>query len=445
MNKQTVVASPLAASPLAISPLDGRYHKYTQPLSKYFSEFALFRYRTRIEIEYFIQLHSITQHDPLDKTICSKLRQIYQNFSLENYETIKTYEKTTNHDVKAVEYFLRDEFKHLGLNNKTHLIHFALTSQDINNTAVPLSVYEYINMLFLPKIQQVYQSLESLAEKWKNHVMIGRTHGQPAVPTTMGKEFKVFSYRLMKQLAQLTKLKLFAKFGGATGNFNAHVYAYPDLTDWRLFADKFVKSLGLNRSQFTTQIDNYDSISELFDLVKRQNVILIDLCRDIWLYISQEYLIQRKIKGEIGSSTMPHKVNPINFENAEGNLGLANCLLEFCSRELPISRLQRDLCDSTISRNFGSIFGYIHIALDNILKGLDKLSVNSKQLDMDLKKHQIVVTEGLQTKMRKEGQENGYELIKSKIDDGSIGEMLDTLDPKEYIGYANDFYTINKN
>ena len=327
----------------AISPIDGRYASYTKDLSYFFSEWALCKYRMSVEIEYFKSLCEVL-HIDVDH---ASLGIIMKSFSLEEFEKVKKYEETTKHDIKAIEYYLRSKFKAFEIGHE-NLIHFGLTSQDINNTALPASIRSFLDLCFNNKLVVLKNELENKSREWKDIVMLSRTHGQPAVPTTMGKEFKVFSYRLELQLAQLSNIDLYSKFGGASGNFNAHVFAYPDI-DWNEFSDIFVEKFGLKRSMYTTQIDNYDSLAQLFDTMKRINVILIDLCQDVWLYISREYFTQIHISGEIGSSTMPHKINPINFENAEGNFLLANTLFEFFSRKLPISRLQRDLTDSTIS------------------------------------------------------------------------------------------------
>lgn len=420
-----------------LSPLDGRYKSHTQKLVPYFSEYGLFKYRTCIEIEYYIHFCKITSNPIINSE--DTLRCIYMNFCDSDYNKIKEIEKVTKHDVKAVEYFLRDKFNDIGENN-TQLIHFGLTSQDINNTSLPLSIMDFSKEKLIPDLKILLTQLEELSLLWKDDIMISRTHGQPAVPTTMGKEIKVFSYRFGEQLSKLEKLQLKGKFGGAVGNFNAHVYTYPEI-DWNDFADTFLESLNLKRSQFTTQIDNYDSLCEFFDCMKRMNCILLDLCQDTWLYISQDYLVQKNNKNQIGSSTMPHKVNPINFENAEGNLLLSTSLLELFSRKLPVSRLQRDLTDSTITRNIGVAFGYLYVAIENIKIGLSKLKINKDVLYQDLKKHTVVITEGIQTQMRKEGISDAYEIIKQKIDDGTIDTLYNNYDlnVKTYIGYSNYF------
>ena len=414
-----------------LSPLDGRYYNYTKRLSSFFSEFALFKYRLYVEIEYLIKLldELCIEYD------CFKLRDIYNNFILKDYNIVKNHEKILKHDVKALEYYIRDKFIELNI-NCIEFIHFGLTSQDINNTALSLSIRDYIKLLYSINLKNIINKINYKIFNWKNEIMISRTNGQPAVPTSMGKEFKVFSYRLQQQYNILRQIKFYGKFGGASGNLNAHVLAYPNI-DWIKFGKLFLNNIGLLRSEYTTQIDSYDSLAQLFDCVKRINTILIDLCRDIWLYISQEYIIQIKVAEEIGSSTMPHQVNSINFENAEGNLMLANALFEFFSRKLPISRLQRDLTDSTVSRNIGSAFGYTKIAYDNILSGLDKLKINSTKLQQDLDNNKLVLTEGIQTLMRKEGNINAYQDIKKAIDENKIDKILDKYNIKSYIGYSN--------
>ena len=416
----------------AISPIDGRYLSYTKDLSVFFSEYALCKYRISVELEYFKRLCNVLNIN-IDS---SEISDILNSFTVNEYKKIKKIEVTTNHDVKAIEYYLRSVFdeKKIGF---THLIHFGLTSQDINNTAIPASIKSFLDLCLINKLNVLNIEIEGKSKEWNNVVMISRTHGQPAVPTTMGKEFKVFSYRLGLQIEKLCHVVIYAKFGGAAGNFNAHVLAYPNI-DWMTFSDSLVESFGLSRSTYTTQIDNYDSMSELFDTMKRINTILIDLCQDIWLYISHEYFSQTRQDGEIGSSTMPHKINPINFENAEGNFLLANCLFEFFSRKLPISRLQRDLTDSTISRNIGVAFSHMCIALDNLLKGLDKILINKEIIQHELEKNNVVVTEGIQTILRKEGNTNAYETIKKLIHEGNISTTLEeyNISPQNYVGYS---------
>ncbi|WP_028297668.1 adenylosuccinate lyase [Olivibacter sitiensis] len=405
----------MSLSPLtAISPVDGRYHQATSSLSSYFSESALIKYRVFIEIEYFIALceSGLPQLKMVDKALFASLRDIYANFGLEDAQRIKDVEKTTNHDVKAVEYFIKEKFDQLGLSSFKEFIHFGLTSQDINNTAIPYSWKEAIEKEYIPTFEQVLSLLKELAQQWKDIPMLARTHGQPASPTKLGKEIKVFIERFEVQLAQLKSVPYSAKFGGATGNFNAHQVAYSH-TDWVAFANHFVNdTLGLNRSQYTTQIEHYDNFAAQCDALKRINNILIDLCRDIWTYISMDYFKQQIIAGQIGSSAMPHKVNPIDFENAEGNLGIANAILEHLAAKLPISRLQRDLTDSTVFRNIGVPMAHIIIAFKSSLRGLKKLILNEEAIHADLEKNWAVVAEAIQTILRREGYPKPYEALK---------------------------------
>jgi adenylosuccinate lyase len=440
----------------AISPIDGRYHKQAQELMKYFSEFALIRYRLLVEVEYFIALCEIPlpQLSTVDKSLYPQLRAVYQNFSESDAQQVKDTERITNHDVKAVEYFLKEKFEIMGLTACCEFIHFGLTSQDVNNTATPLSMKEALSRVFTPQLEQVRLKLDELAKEWKAIPMLAHTHGQPASPTRLGKEFYVFVERLEKQLALLNVVPFSAKFGGATGNFNAHKVAYPQIC-WVDFANQFVNStLGLSRSQTTTQIEHYDNLAATFDAIKRINNILIDLCRDVWTYISMGYFKQKIKPGEVGSSAMPHKVNPIDFENAEGNLGLANALLEYLAAKLPVSRLQRDLTDSTVLRNIGVPLGHTTVAYASILKGLNKLIVNGDKIRADLESTWAVVAEGIQTILRREGYPKPYEALKALtrtneaitqgdiylfIDalniSGSVKEELRALTPQGYTGY----------
>ena len=419
----------------AISPIDGRYASKTTALQAYFSEQALIQYRLRVEIEYFIALCELPlpQLMGVDKSIFPSLRAIYREFSQADALAIKEIERITNHDVKAVEYFLKQQFDRLGLHPYKEFIHFGLTSQDINNTAIPLSLKEAIENVYLPEIKILIQKIETLAREWKDIPMLARTHGQPASPTRLGKEMKVFAVRLVEQLQYFSTLKHAAKFGGATGNYNAHKVAYPQI-QWRSFGKHFVEDiLGLHHSFPTTQIEHYDHLAALFDLVKRINTILIDFNRDIWTYISMDYFKQRIKEGEVGSSAMPHKVNPIDFENSEGNLGIANALLEHLSAKLPISRLQRDLTDSTVLRNIGVPFAHTLIATSSTLKGLDKLILNPDKLHADLQDNWAVVAEAIQTILRREGYPNPYEALKGltrtnqKINEQTLHDFVDTL------------------
>ncbi|MES2732571.1 MAG: adenylosuccinate lyase [Bacteroidota bacterium] len=425
----------------AISPIDGRYRKQVKSLAVYFSEFGLIQYRVRIEMEYFIALCELPlpQLQSLDSSLYAPLRQIYQNFTEEDATRIKELEAVTNHDVKAVEYFIKEKFSELGLEQYQEFIHFGLTSQDINNTAIPLLLKEAMQMVFAPLLDEVLSRLNSLAESWKAEPMLARTHGQPASPTVLGKEFLVFCERIENQLKLMALIPHSAKFGGATGNFNAHNVAYPQI-DWVRFADQFVnRSLGLIRSRHTTQIEHYDNMAALFDNLKRIHTILIDLTRDVWQYISIGYFKQRIKEGEIGSSAMPHKVNPIDFENSEGNLGIANALLEHFSAKLPISRLQRDLTDSTVLRNIGIPLAHSIIALKSLMKGLGKLELNRAQMQADLEDNWAVVAEGIQTILRREGYPKPYEALKeltrtnTHITADSIGQFITQLQVSESV------------
>ncbi len=420
----------------AITPIDGRYISKTSSLQEYFSESALIKFRVQVEIEYFIALcnSSILQlnHFPTDKF--PALRSLYSNFSEQDAQRIKDIESITNHDVKAVEYFIKEKFDKLGLEEFKEFIHFGLTSQDINNTAVPYSIKEAVENVFLPKLTEVLDLLNSRAEEWKNIPLLARTHGQAASPTRMGKEIKVFSERIEKQLSLLSTIPFSAKFGGATGNFNAHHVAFPEI-DWVNFANSFTKdALNLERQQTTTQIEHYDNLAALMDNISRINTILIDFSRDIWTYVSMDYFKQKIKKGEVGSSAMPHKVNPIDFENAEGNLGMANAIFNFLSSKLPVSRLQRDLTDSTVLRNIGVPFAHSLIALASLNKGINKLLINKVNIEDDLEKNWAVVAEGIQTILRREGYPNPYEALKkltrtnSVINAKSIASFIDTLD-----------------
>lgn len=400
----------------AISPVDGRYREKTASLADYFSEYALIRYRVRVEVEYFIALCEIPlpQLASVNPAIFARLRDIYLRFDEKQARRVKDIEAITNHDVKAVEYFLKEEFDAIGgLEAYKEFIHFGLTSQDINNTAVPLSLKEALQNVYYPQVEALIAQLQTYAEQWRDVPMLAKTHGQPASPTRLGKEIKVFAYRLEEQLALLKACKTTAKFGGATGNYNAHNVAYPTV-DWRKFGDDFVKAkLGLVREQLTTQISNYDHLAAAFDAMRRINTIIIDLDRDFWLYISMEYFKQQIKAGEVGSSAMPHKVNPIDFENSEGNLGIANALFQFLSEKLPVSRLQRDLTDSTVLRNIGVPLGHTLIAVQSTLKGLRKLILNEEKLSEDLSETWAVVAEAIQTILRREGYPHPYEALKA--------------------------------
>ncbi len=398
----------------AISPVDGRYRKTTEKLALYFSESAIIRYRVKVEVEYFIALCRIPlpQLINFDKKAFPKLRKIVAGFCETDVNRVKELEKETNHDVKAVEYFLKEKFRTMGLHEYSEFIHFGLTSQDVNNTAFPMATRDAFAEVYLPLLEEVFNVIYERAQEWKGIPMMAHTHGQPASPTTIGKELYVFAERLGSQIALLQSLRFEGKFGGATGNFNAHKAAYPDI-DWIAFADRFLeKTLSLKRQKTTTQIEHYDNLAALFDNLKRINTILIDLDRDIWTYISMEYFKQKVKKGETGSSTMPHKVNPIDFENSEGNLGIANALFEHLSAKLPVSRLQRDLTDSTVIRNTGVPFAHSVIGLKSLLKGLDKLILNNEKLQQDLENNWAVVSEAIQTILRREKYPNPYEALK---------------------------------
>lgn len=406
----------MSLTPLtAISPVDGRYRATAEPLAGYFSEQALIRYRIRVEVEYFIALCELPlpQLAGVDPACFDALRALYTQFTAADAERVKQIERTTNHDVKAVEYILKEKLDALGLARYKEFVHFGLTSQDINNTAIPLSLKEALAGVYYPVVEEVRDKLASFASEWRDVPMLARTHGQPASPTTLGKEFMVYVERLEKQLAMLHDIAVPAKFGGATGNFNAHRAAYPAV-DWVAFANRFVNErLGLCRSQYTTQIEHYDNLAAIFDNLKRIDTILIDLSRDIWMYISEEYFRQRIKAGEVGSSAMPHKVNPIDFENAEGNFGIANAVYEHLAAKLPVSRLQRDLTDSTVLRNIGVPIAHTVIALRSLLKGLNKLILNKEALDHDLERNWAVVAEGIQTVLRREGYPQPYEALKA--------------------------------
>lgn len=426
----------MTLSPLtAVSPVDGRYHDKTAVLSDYFSEFALIRYRVLVEIEYFIALCELPlpQLTEVKHTAFEKLREVYKNFSTTDAEKIKSIESITNHDVKAVEYFIKEKFDELDLQDYKEFIHFGLTSQDINNTSVPLSIKEALEQAYYPMLEKLIDVIRIYANEWKEIPMLAKTHGQPASPTRLGKEIMVFVYRLDEQLKQLKQLPISGKFGGATGNFNAHRLAYP-LHDWKTFGNLFLEQkLGIAREEWTTQISNYDNLAALFDGMKRINTILIDLDRDFWQYISMEYFKQKIKAGEVGSSAMPHKVNPIDFENSEGNLGMANAILDHLSMKLPISRLQRDLTDSTVLRNVGVPMAHTFIAFQSTLKGLNKLLLNETAIHRDLDNTWNVVAEGIQTILRREGYPKPYEALKEltrtngAINKESIHAFIDTL------------------
>lgn len=424
----------------AISPIDGRYRGKTEALASFFSEYALIRYRVRVEIEYFITLCELPlpQLAGFDHGLFETLRDIYRNFSEADAQRVKDIEKVTNHDVKAVEYFIKDEFDKIGgLDAYKEFIHFGLTSQDINNTSVPLSIKEALEMCYYPQIEELIAQLKEYAEDWKDVSMLAKTHGQPASPTRLGKEVMVFAYRLEKQLAMLKACPVTAKFGGATGNYNAHHVAYPEY-DWKAFGNRFVaEKLGLEREEYTTQISNYDNLGAMFDAMKRINTIIIDLDRDFWQYVSMEYFKQKIKAGEVGSSAMPHKVNPIDFENSEGNLGVANAVLAHLSMKLPVSRLQRDLTDSTVLRNVGVPMGHMVIAIQSTLKGLRKLLLNKDAINADLDNCWAVVAEAIQTILRREAYPHPYEALKAltrtnqAITEESIRNFIEELNVSE--------------
>lgn len=425
----------------AISPVDGRYRKNCEQLAEYFSEYALIRYRVLVEIEYFIALCNIPlpQLSDVDTSLHEKLRDIYRNFTIEDATAVKEIEKTTNHDVKAVEYFIKARMNDLGIAGHKEFVHFGLTSQDINNTAIPYSLREAIENVYNPLLGELIDTLKSRVDEWKDIPLLARTHGQPASPTMLGKEIMVFVDRLEKQFAQLKNIPAPAKFGGATGNFNAHHVAYPEI-DWVDFANNFVNStLGLDRSQVTTQIEHYDNLAAMFDCFKRINSILIDFSRDVWSYVSMEYFKQKIKAGEVGSSAMPHKVNPIDFENAEGNLGIASAIFSHLASKLPVSRLQRDLTDSTVLRNVGVPISHSVIALRSLLKGLDKLIINTQAIEADLEDNWAVVAEGVQTILRREDYPNPYEALKSltrtnkAITKDDMKSFIETLDVSESV------------
>lgn len=426
----------------AISPIDGRYRSKTEKLADFFSEFALIKYRVKVEIEYFITLCEIPlpQLQNFDKALFDKLRGIYKNFTLSDAERVKEIEKTTNHDVKAVEYFIKEQLDKIGdFSEYKEFVHFGLTSQDINNTSVPLSLKDALNQVYYPALEELIDQLKAYAEEWENIPMLAKTHGQPASPTRLGKEVMVYVYRLSEQYNILKNCKISAKFGGATGNFNAHHVAYPQY-DWKAFANRFVaEKLGLQREEWTTQISNYDNLSALFDAMRRINTIIIDLDRDFWMYVSMEYFKQKIKAGEVGSSAMPHKVNPIDFENSEGNLGIANAILSHLSTKLPVSRLQRDLTDSTVLRNIGVPMGHALIAIASTLKGLRKLLLNVDAINQDLDNTWAVCAEGIQTVLRREAYPNPYEALKAltrtnaTINEQSIKDFINKLDVEERV------------
>ena len=425
---------------LAVSPVDGRYASKSEPLRAYFSEFALIRYRIRVEIEYFIALCEIPlpQLADVDHEKFSMMRDIYLNLTPEQAMEVKEIEKTTNHDVKAVEYFIKRHFHEMGLDKWSEFVHFGLTSQDINTTSQPLMLKEAMEHVYMPALHEVLSLISEMAEKWSDVPMLAKTHGQPASPTRLGKEFKVYQVRIEEQLRQFSQLTYPAKFGGATGNMNAHKVAYPHV-DWISFGENFVASLGLKRSFPTTQIEHYDNLAAIFDCLRRINTILIDFSRDIWTYISMEYFKQKVNKNEVGSSAMPHKVNPIDFENAEGNLGMADAIFTFLSMKLPISRLQRDLTDSTVLRNVGVPVAHGLIAFASLTKGLGKLILNEEAIQADLHRNWAVVAEAIQTVLRREGYPNPYETLKaltrtgSVIDENTIETFINGLDVNEQV------------
>ncbi|MEM1327470.1 MAG: adenylosuccinate lyase [Bacteroidota bacterium] len=441
----------------AISPIDGRYHSKTKELSSYFSEFALIKYRVWVEVQYLLALKKeldLPELADLSLEQLGKLAEEVKTFGLEEAQQIKTTERTTNHDVKAVEYFVKDRMRSLGLEKHLEFTHFGLTSQDINNTAIPRSLKDAIAAVYLPTLTEVREQIEALAVRWSSMPMLARTHGQAASPTTVGKELQVFVKRLDQQLKQLNTIPYSAKFGGATGNMNAHVVVYPNI-DWHQFANTFVQDyLQLERSYPTTQIEHYDNLAAIFHVCSRINTILIDLCRDIWTYISMDYFKQKLVAGEVGSSAMPHKVNPIDFENAEGNLGIATAIFEHLAHKLPISRLQRDLTDSTVLRNIGVPFAHVLIALKSIQKGLGKLVLNEEGLNRDLEENWAVVSEAIQTFLRARGYPNAYEVLKEltrtneKINQKNIHDFIDTLsidnEDKRYLKNVTPFSYIGK-
>ena len=426
----------------AISPIDGRYRSKTDQLGNYFSEYALIRYRVRVEIEYFIALCELPlpQLEDFNHSLFETLRDIYRNFSEDDAQRVKDIEKVTNHDVKAVEYFIKEQLDKIGDFEKyKEFIHFGLTSQDINNTSVPLSIKEALAEVIVPQVEELIGQLNEYAEAWADVPMLAKTHGQPASPTRLGKEIRVFSYRLQKQLEAMQKTEITAKFGGATGNFNAHHVAYPKY-DWREFGNKFVsEKLGLEREQYTTQISNYDQMGAVFDALRRINTIIIDLDRDFWMYISMEYFKQKIKAGEVGSSAMPHKVNPIDFENSEGNLGISNAILQFLAQKLPVSRLQRDLTDSTVLRNVGVPLGHTVIAIQSTLKGLRKLILNEEKINADLDNTWAVVAEAIQTILRREAYPHPYEALKAltrtneKMTPETIHNFIEQLNVSEEV------------
>lgn len=425
----------------AISPIDGRYRAKAEQLDLYFSEFALIRYRVKVEVEYFIALCKIPlpQLSSVDSNKLEDLRKIYENFSIENAQHIKEIENVTNHDVKAVEYFLKEKFDDMGLHQYKEFIHFGLTSQDINNTSIPMSIKDALHNVYMPLMDDMLSILERYASEWNEVPMLARTHGQPASPTRLGKEIHVFTYRLREQLQILANIPISGKFGGATGNFNAHLTAYPEY-DWRAFANSFLQeSLGIKREQWTTQISNYDNLAALFDALRRINTIILDLDRDIWQYISLNYFKQKIKAGEVGSSAMPHKVNPIDFENSEGNLGIANAIFSHLATKLPVSRLQRDLTDSTVLRNIGVPLGHTVIAISSTIKGLNKLILNEEAINDDLDNMWSVVAEAIQTILRREGYEKPYETLKAltrtneKVNSESIANFIDTLNVSDAV------------
>ena len=421
----------------AISPIDGRYRGKTEALAGYFSEFALIRYRVRVEIEYFITLCELPlpQLATMDHGLFPRLRAIYEDFSERDAARVKTIEQTTNHDVKAVEYFIKEKLDEIGgMDSYKEFVHFGLTSQDINNTSVPLALKEALRDVFYPQMEELIDQLRQYAEEWKDVPMLAKTHGQPASPTRLGKEIMVYVYRLSEQLQSLRQCKLTAKFGGATGNYNAHHVAYPAY-DWKEFGNRFVsEKLGLEREQYTTQISNYDHLGAIFDAMRRLNTIIIDMDRDFWMYISMDYFKQKIKAGEVGSSAMPHKVNPIDFENSEGNLGIANAILQFLAAKLPVSRLQRDLTDSTVLRNVGVPIGHAVIAIQSTLKGLRKLILHKETLDADLENNWAVVAEAIQTILRREAYPHPYEALKAltrtnqKMTQETIRQFIESLD-----------------